>query len=230
MKSLKLFCAISLIFFAAIRAQALSFSTSVPPAIKTQMLDDLLMFQNIQGNNATPLYKSIYSGALNGQRLTQFFNSRIQMVDMNDCGGGPAVACVRPYIDSRIMWLTPFYLGLQIPQVYRLSILIHESRHTEKSNRYWNHVNCPTPFKDIHGDDIRGILSHVLLQGMAACDQTPYGAYGSQAILLKNIELHCSNCTEKMKMDAQIFGDDAMMRLPDARALQELNLDVQNSR
>ncbi len=216
------------ISLSAYQAQALTFSKNVPTAVQTQMLGDLQFVQRIQGSGGgTPIYSSIFTSHLGGQSLTQFFTSRIQAVDMNDCGGGAAAACVRPDIDNRTMWLTSNFVNLPIPQLFRISIVFHESRHTEKANRYWNHATCPTPFRDAQGNDIRGIISHTLMQGLPACDVTPYGAYGLQAVLLKNIQFFCANCNEKMKMDAKLFGDDTINRLSDPAAHLAMSRDVQ---
>ncbi len=212
----------------SLQARALTFNADVPPALQTQMLGDLQMVQAIQGNGGgTPIFASMFSTPLVGQSLIQFFTSRIQNVGLNDCGGGAAAACVRPNINNTTMWLTPMFVNMQIPQVYRVSIVFHESRHTEVRNGYWSHAICPTPFRDSHGQDIRGIISHTLMQGLPACDVTPYGAYALQAELLKNIQFYCANCTDKLRMDAKLFGDDTVNRISDPRALQALSKDVQ---
>ena len=212
----------------AFQARALTFNGDVPAAVQNQMMGDLQMVQQLQGNGSgTPIYQYMFARPLNGQNMMQFFTSRIQNVGLNDCGGGAAAACVRPNVDNHTMWLTPNFVNLPIPQIYRVSIVFHESRHTEIANGYWSHVICPTPFKDAQGNDIRGIISHVLMQGLPACDVTPYGAYALQAELLKNIQMFCSNCTDKLKMDAKLFGDDTVNRMSDPRALQALSKDVQ---
>ena len=208
-------------------ALALTFSNKVPPAVQSQMLGDLQLVQQIQGTGATPIFAKMFSGPLGGVSLTQFFTTRIFGVDLNNCGGGAAAACVIPKINDHVMFLTPNFVNLPIPQIYRISIVFHESRHTETAQNNWGHVICPTPFKDAQGKDIRGIISGTLMQGLPACDNTPFGAYALQAELLKNVQYFCSNCNDKIKMDAKLFGDDTVNRISDARALQVLRTDVQ---
>lgn len=192
------------------------------------MLSDLQLVQQIKGGSATRGYGQIFGSALDGQNLVQFFTNRVRSVDVSDCGGGKSVAaCVQPYIDPHIMWLTNNYVTWQIPQIYRISVVFHESRHTESENGNWSHVNCPIPFRDAQGKDIRGIISGTLLQGLPACDTTPLGAYGLQAELLKNVEYFCANCTEKMKMDGKLFGDDTVNRISNPVAREQLGSDVQ---
>lgn len=225
-----LFAVLSAVFsigVLSLQSHALTFSNKVPPAVQSQMLGDLQLVQSIQGTGATPIFAKMFSGPLDGPSMIQFFTSRIQGVDLNACGGGAAAACVIPRLNDHVMFLTPNFVNLPIPQLYRISIVFHESRHTETASGNWSHVICPTPFKDAQGKDIRGIISGTLMQGLPACDVTPFGAYALQAELLKNVQYFCANCTDKIKMDGKLFGDDTVNRISDARALQMLNQDVQ---
>ena len=63
------------------------------------------------------------------------------------------------------------------------------------------------------------------MQGLMACDNTALGAYGMEAVFLKNIEKNCSSCNDKMKMDAQLFGDDTIWRVSNLKARQQMRDD-----
>ena len=70
------------------------------------------------------------------------------------------------------------------------------------------------------------MITSVTLAGESACDDGVTGAYGSSVILLENIALHCGSCSEKMKMDAKLYGDDQMKRLTNPTALAEIRKDL----
>ena len=69
------------------------------------------------------------------------------------------------------------------------------------------------------GKDMKSIWTGAELAGQPACDETPLGSYGSSTILLKNIQKFCTNCGEKVQMDAGIYADDQLGRItnPDAK-------------
>ena len=92
-------------------------------------------------------------------------------------------------------------------------VVFHEARHTESQNGNWSHATCPTPFVDANGKEIKSIWTGSTLAGEAACDSTALGSYGSSTIMLKNIQLNCTNCTDKVKMDAGLYADDQYKRL-----------------
>lgn len=205
---------------------ALTFSKSVSPELKQQFLGDLNFLTSIQGSGGSALQKQIFGGVVAGSSYTNFFNKRIQNVDTNDCGGGAAFACVRPFVSSNTMWIAPNYTKFSVPQVNRLSMLLHESRHTERQNANWGHVNCPIPFLDQNGRDIVGIISGMKLEGQPACDTTALGAYAVGAVYMKNVQKFCTNCTEKVRQDAQLYGDDILKRIIDASAHAQLAKDL----
>lgn len=193
----------------------LTYDDDVPAALHDQLVQDLGVIASLQGNGESANYKAIFGGTqLDGQSLMSFFEKRITGFGMDACGGGPAVAaCVQPGLDDHKMWITPNYIRFSAPQIYRLSVVFHESRHTESQHGNWPHVICPTPYLDDNGNDIKGILSGSLMAGLPACDTTITGAYGLQATVLKNVELFCTTCTDKLKQDAQLFGDDTINRI-----------------
>jgi hypothetical protein len=203
------------------------FDSDVPAAIKQQMLNDLQFVGTIQGSGVSPLHSQIF-GKVSGTDYDNFFSSRVRGVGMNDCGNANAVACVIPFADSSKIWLTQNYIKFSHPQIARLMVVFHESRHTEDSNGNWPHATCPTPFNDANGQTMVSIWTGASLAGEPACDVTPFGSYGSSMLMLKNIQLFCTNCGDKVKMDAGIFADDQFKRIIDPTAISQIQKDVYN--
>jgi hypothetical protein len=204
---------------------AYTFDSDVPDAIKTQMQGDLAFVATIQGNGASSLHQQIF-GQVDGTAYKNFFESRVQAVGLNDCGGGGAVACVIPMVDSSKIWLTHYYTTFNHPQIARLMVVFHESRHTEDQNGNWSHATCPTPFVDANGTEIKSIWTGLPLAGEPGCDITPFGSYGSSMIMLKNVQKFCTNCGEKVTMDAGIYADDQFKRVIDAGAVAQIKKDL----
>jgi hypothetical protein len=219
----------SSVFSSATASAGLDFSKQVPENIKTQMTQDLGLVDKLEGGKTSSNYIKIFSkDKLIGTELTKFFTKRVHSVDMSDCGGGDGVgACVNPNIDSNKMFLTKNYVSFSIPQIYRISLVFHESRHTENENSNWFHENCPVPYLDENGHDIVGIISGTKMEGRPACDDQNLGAYGLQATLLKNVANACTNCTEKILTDAKIFGDDTVNRISNLAARKQLKDDLE---
>lgn len=211
-------------------AAAPAFDANVPANIKQQMLQDLGFVATITGKKTSPLHTKIY-GAVSGADYDRFFATRVKSVGMNNCGSATAVACVIPYSDPSKMWLTQNYIKFSHPQIARLMIVFHESRHTEERNSFWHHADCPDPFTDAQGHDVVSIWTGASLVGAdGACDITPFGSYGSSAIMLKNIQRYCANCTEKVQMDAGLYADDQLNRIVDAKAKADMRADVFNKK
>ncbi len=202
----------------------LQFDANVEEPLRKQMLGDLAFMGSVQGSNSTPLHAKIF-GKVDGPTYSAWFASRIQSVGKNACGSGNAVACVIPFFASNKMWVTKNYTQFDHPQIARISVIFHEARHSEVQNGNWSHANCPTPFRDERGNDVKSLWTGALLAGQPACDVTPFGSYGSQTVLLKNIAMNCANCTEKVRADAEIYGNDQFGRIIDAKAKAAMRAD-----
>ncbi len=201
-----------ILLFATLQAHGVSFDPDVPEAIQAQMSADLLVMNQMKGSSQTPFHKEIY-GTLDGSNYQKFFESHITSVGLDACGGGPAVACVQPFFDPNKMWLTENFIKFSHPQVARLMVVYHEARHSESDKGNWGHDTCPTPFLDENGHNMTSIWTGSSLAGQAACDSTYLGSYGSSTVLLKNISKFCSNCADKVKMDANIYATDQLGRI-----------------
>ncbi|MBI3554348.1 MAG: hypothetical protein HY077_17765 [Elusimicrobia bacterium] len=201
-----------------------TFDSNVPQNIQDQMLADLAFMKGIAAEKATPLHSQIFGKG--GAAYAEFFESRVTGIGMNSCGSAKAVACVIPFMDPTKMWLTQNFVKFSHPQVSRMMVVYHEARHTESDNGNWPHARCPDPFKDANGNDMKSIWTGALLAGEPACDETPFGSYGSSTILLKNISKFCTNCTEKVKMDAGLYADDQFGRIIDDGARKQMQDDL----
>lgn len=193
-------------------AGAVKFDKDVPANIQQQMVEDLKFMSEIAGNGATKFHKEIF-GDVSGAAYKTFFETRISEVGMNACGGGSAVACVIPFFNPNKMWLTKNFVQFSHPQVARSMVVYHESRHSETKNGNWAHDNCPVPFVDETGKEMVSIWTGAKLAGEPACDSTYKGSYGSSTIMLKNISKFCANCSEKVRMDADIYATDQLGRI-----------------
>ncbi len=203
-------------------ALPLPFAPSVTFEIRAQMSDDMEFVSAIRAEESSGLHRNIF-GSVDGRDYLRFFSDRIECIDMGRCGNSIAsVACVR----GSKMVLAKGYSLLNIPQIARIGIVFHEARHAENVHDNWPHVLCPEPFKDDSGNDVRGIFSGELMAGEYACDTTPFGAYGTGLVMLKNISKHCENCTDKVKMDAGLYADDHLRRIIDPAAVKTIQDDL----
>ncbi|MFH1723166.1 MAG: hypothetical protein ABII00_00950 [Elusimicrobiota bacterium] len=202
----------------------LRFSKKVPEELRRQFSADLGFIHGIEGSGASELHKGIF-GRVEGAAYTDFFGSRVKEVSLHSCGSPYAVACVRRFYPNK-MWLTPNYTKFDHPQILRMVVAFHEARHTERDKGNWPHASCPRPFQDEDGQDIRSIFTGASLAGRPACDITPFGSYGSSMIMVKNISEFCSNCTDKVMMDAGLYADDQLKRITDPEAKQAILDDL----
>jgi hypothetical protein len=217
--------------FLAIFILSLSFSSygyefgkNIPKDVKAQMVNDLEFIKSVQGDVVSPFHEKIF-GKMDGQNYYNFFDSRVTYIGFDSCGGGNAVACVIPWRGSSKIWITNNYIKFSHPQIARLMVVYHETRHTETDNGNWPHSDCPVPFLDENGKDMKSIWTGAKLEGEPACDITPFGSYGSSTIMLKNISKTCKTCTEKVRMDARIYADDQFKRIIDKKAKQDMIQD-----
>ena len=193
------------------QALAVQFDSNVPLAIQTQMNADLGFMNSLEGQYKTAFHQQIF-GAFGGNSYKKFFESHILEVGLDGCGLGNAVACVKPWAGKK-MFLTNNFIKFSHPQIARMMVAYHEARHTEIENGSWAHDTCPTPFVNDDGSEKRSIWTGASLAGEKACDSTALGSYGSSTILLKNVALFCTNCTDKVKMDADLYATDQLGRI-----------------
>jgi hypothetical protein len=204
---------------------ALKFDPNVTPNVQTEFAADLQFIAQIQGTTASTFHQKVFGPSVAGPAYMNFFDQRILNVRMGNCGLSAAVACVIGGIPNT-MNLTPNYTTINHPQIARLMVIFHESRHTEAAKGGWPHALCPNPFNNASGQPMKSIWTGAPLAGMPGCDTTPAGAYGISIILLENIAHSCTNCNDKVKMDAHLFASDQMDRIIDPKAYQALSRDL----
>lgn len=200
----------------------LKYDANVAPAVKQQMEEDIVFIKSINGAKATPLYTQIF-GQMEGTILTNWMLSRVKSVGYEVRSDG-AVAYVMTLMPWK-MWLTQNFVQFSHPAIARLMIVYHEARHTEVKHGNFSHATCPTPFKDEKGNDMKSIWTGRLLQGEAACDNTAFGSYSSSTILLRNVAMNCDTCSEKVKMDADIYATDQIGRVTNPKAKEQMKQD-----
>ena len=213
------------VFLSGQPAIAFQFDQNVPGDLQKQFTADVDFVKSVELANPTPLHLEIYQGP-GGPSYFDFFNTRVEKVGLNSCGDPNAVACVIPWYGSSAIWLSPNYTKFAHPQIARLMIIFHETRHTESRNSNWPHAVCPNPFLDSQGREIKSIWTGAALAGKDGCDSTHLGAYASTVIMMKNIERSCKTCTEKVKMDAGIYGSDQFNRVVNSVAKGKIKKDL----
>jgi hypothetical protein len=207
-----------LVCLSASNAMAFKFESSVPPEVQAKLLADLNFMYGIQSSATTPFHQEIY-GPSAGASYQKFFEGRIDYIGLDDCGSPEAVACVMPFPNPNYMSITQNFVTGDHPQIARMLVIFHEARHAEYTNNHWNHDTCPTPFLDPNGKEVVSIWTGAPLAGKPGCDSTYLGSYGSSTILIKNIAKFCTNCSDKTKLDAEIYAEDQLNRIdrPDVR-------------
>lgn len=209
----------------SVNSGAFEFDKEVPANLRQEIMQDLNFMKSLQGSDSTALHKQFFAEKIDGEAYFKFFSDRVTHIGLDDCGDGKAVACVIPWAGSSRIWLTPNYTRFSHPQIAKLMVVYHEARHTEDAQGNWMHARCPRPFLDENGKEIRSIWTGSSLAGEAACDSQVGGSYGSSTILLKNIAKYCSNCSEKVKQDAELYANDQLKRLV-GRAKQDATSDL----
>jgi hypothetical protein len=204
-------------------AYSIEFDKSVPKNIQDQMKQDLNFINSVKLTGQTGLHSKIFGEKIDGA-YKKYLETRISNVRYDDDPTSNVLAYVKEDVDNT-MFLANNYMKYQVPQVMRIMTVYHEARHTEAKNKYWRHAICPTPFIGEDGKKVEGIVSGMTLAGLKACDTTNLGAYATGSILLKNVAKYCENCSEKVKMDADLYAMDMMKRIINKKARDEMKKD-----
>lgn len=198
----------------------LSFDPNVPANISAQIGSDLAFVWTIQGTGATKLHEKVFT-RVDGLTYIDWFGSRV-----NTIGFDPDDRDIAYVTEGPKLWLGTRYVTWHRPLIARVVVLFHEAWHTESANEGWPHVDCPNPYNDKNGNSVSGISVKKLAGFKGACDDKALGAYGVAAIMLKNIQRFCANCTGKVRMDAGLYGDDNVKRVIGSQAVREIRADL----
>ena len=169
------------------------------------------------------MHKQVF-GAVDGATYQNWFSARVREIKFEPDAEVDAVAYVDHEQALDVIHLAPEYIQYDHPQIIRVGVLFHEARHAEK-NADWSHVDCPVPFMDDQFSYIVNIWNGRRIEGDPRCDVTALGANGVVAILMDNVAKFCTNCNEKTCLDSGLMKNDAMSRIIDQKAKQQLTDD-----
>ncbi len=201
-------------------AMDLQFDAEVSPGLRDQVLGDFRSIELISGERASSLHQEIF-GPVSGSTYLRWFSDRVSYFGLSDCGSpSSAVACVDPQVKRKI-WVTKNYTEINHPQIARVMTLFHEARHTEDQNGNWPHALCSIFFGE------KSIWTGQSLRLHAACDRTPYGSYASAAVMLHNISKFCTECSSKLRQDADLYSRDQAKRVSRRKARLRIRDDFQ---
>ena len=203
----------------------LTFDANVAQKYRDQMGRDLAFVNTIQGQGASKLHQQVYT-LVDGPTYIKWFADRVKSVGYDPKDKDIAYVDVDDDADHSKIWLARGYTKGRRPQIARVDDVFHEARHTEDAYKNWLHVDCPDPYQDAKGKDVVGLGGGKVAGMRGACDETAFGAYGTAALMLKNIQRFCGNCSEKVRLDAGLYGDDDVKRLIGPQAAQDIKADL----
>jgi hypothetical protein len=161
---------------------AITFS---PDSFKSAIKKDLKALASLKGGAGSPLHQEIFRGPVEGETYVSWFTDRIKRIVYSPCMNSERIIAAASsrgdmfvagrYFDARSVNDAQ---GVSDPQLYRLSVLLHEARHVEG----FDHVAC-TLKKKVSGDPFALPNSY----DTDNCDNTEVGAYGTQVIFMYNV-------------------------------------------
>lgn len=185
-------------------------------ASKYRVYRDLNGISEMKFGLTSPYFQKIFGGS-EASNVVEFFDRHVSKIEWSaDCPNG-VIARVAVGGDMQVC---SEFLRASTPQVLRMSTLIHEARHMEKNHGNWPHVACPTPYTfEIESTPFQ-FKGHGL---PLECDVNEFGGYGVEYAFLRSVVDSCENCSEKMKLDAQLLSDeDRIVRIADHKAALRL--------
>lgn len=201
----------------------LALGCALSPALRRQADSDLEWGRSLRGAEASPLHRKLFGDSpLDGRLYEAFFKQRVTRLakagTFTGCAG--AIACHGAWKTVR---LTEKYADPRLPQVVRLSLLLHEARHSDDGSH--DHFVCPGSIRGPDGGPLRSPYLDVEVGGLRACDEEPLGAYGLQIVMLRNIQRYCGNCEPAVKTEAGRYADFLMNLIRSEEARRELLAD-----
>jgi hypothetical protein len=215
------FIALFVVFVSFIGAPSAAYSfftlSSDPQALAAQQTieSDFNAVSQFSFSNVSPLFQELFDGQ-EASDVTRFFFKRVTSFSWDPSLTGNILASAAP--GTTHITVGPALFDSSIPQIYRISTLIHEARHNE--SKRWGHVGCNSDYT-FKLDGI--VFPETRLAHTYACDRSAKGAYGIEYVFLRAIVNSCTNCTEKMKLDAKLYGDyEALVRIDNSSAAEAL--------
>jgi hypothetical protein len=195
--------------------------------IRSVLEEDARYVQSMRTAGTSPLYRSSYGGPFSGEFVLGWLGQRMRniiysenalpmetrMVPENgririETSGVLAANLSRNGPQMRNTFLIgPAFLSTGMPQITRISVFLHEGRHSDGFEgpidpRFegYQHADCPQSFP------------HEMLRGKAACESHDRGSYSFQAIFLREVILNCTSCSSYVKRVARVAFDDSLER------------------
>jgi hypothetical protein len=194
----------------------------VPPGLKQLAEQDIALLYSLEATEQSSLHKQIFNGA-DGKAYERYLRSQVRHIGYSDCGNSGSAACAEPMYADTTIWLTDKYQSASLPQILRAQIFLHERKHLEPGGTPygWSHIECPSPYLDESGQDIKSLISGKKFAGFYACDQDHYGSFAVGVSMLYQVAKNCSNCSEKVKQDAKLYADEYVQLIiePKSRAM-----------
>ena len=215
--------------FGSVASQAqLLTAASMESKVQAQVKEDLAFLGSIKSNHSSPFHVQ-FLGQVNGEDYLRWVNQRIYNYQYHAAKGGDQTtfAYYKPG-GAYMLYVTENYFKYSLPQIFRLSLIIHEARHAENIDGAWPHATCPIPFVDSNKNDVIGYFTHAKMEGTSACDDQIGGSYSLAAIFLLNIAQNANNVTEKVKLDAKIFGEDTLKRVIPVQSQIKIKKDLKS--
>lgn len=146
---------------------------------------------------ATQFWGPLKSGRLDPQRMQKYLGQI--RYSSSICPQG-STACADPRHGD--IYLTAKYFASN--EAERMSILVHELRHLEPEE--WLHVDCANPFIFLQPDIQTGRIQKFHIKHMDGlkdqCDGSDLGAYAAQVTFASMIIDNCTNCSRKLREEA----------------------------
>jgi len=196
---------------------------ALPGPLRRQADSDLAFARTLRGPDASPLHRKLFGDSpLDGGLYEAFFKARVTHLRGAGVltGCADAIAC---HGAMKTVRLTERYADPRLPQIVRLSLLLHEARHSDDGS--YDHFTCSSKLQGPDGRPLRSPYLDVEVGGLRACDEDPLGAYGVQIVMLRNVQRFCETCEPEVKAEARRYADFLMNLVVSEEARRELASD-----
>lgn len=206
------------IVYVRANVQELKFDENFPASTRAQISNDLNFIYQAKLKRHTPLHQKIFG--VNKNAYQDYFETRVKSMGFDGSASADWQAALSDTEANKIV-VAASYIVNNYPQIGRLQILFHEARHAEVN--HWLHTVCPAQLVDYEAHKVLSYREDLI--GELGCDTSELGAYGLTSVLTKNISKYCESCTEKVRMDADFYSEDAASRIVNMKARQRLKID-----
>ena len=182
--------------------------------VQTTLDRDGRFLHEMQTNGTYPMFQQKFGRPFTGAGVLEWVSERVARVIYTDrplTSGGPEaiaanVSSEGPEYRKNFLIGPSFFDESRFPQIARVSIFLHEARHSDgfddmaTENDSMPHERCPADFEAER------------MRGQYACDKNLDGSYAYQALFLREVMMHCSNCSRTVKRVAGEMFVDSLLR------------------